>query len=255
MTSTAKRLRTRLRIASAAFATLLLAGAAQATETYTGNVASGIGGTIAYDGGVTTAPASYTVGGGGDVATSVSSSANGGSVTSTATSNVLLNSASTKLQFTARLVGPDGAPVRARVIANGSATGTGLYATSSAYFTLEGFELLTGYASYYHGQSGYPPSFAIDTMAFFTPNADFIVTMLALAGAGDPFVHDPASAFATVDPMFIVDPAFASAYHFEGIPTELTAGIPEPSSWALMIAGFGLVGSMVRRRRTGLAPA
>ena len=27
------------------------------------------------------------------------------------------------------------------------------------------------------------------------------------------------------------------------------AGVPEPAAWALMIAGFGLVGSMVRRRR------
>jgi PEP-CTERM motif len=32
----------------------------------------------------------------------------------------------------------------------------------------------------------------------------------------------------------------------------LTPGaVPEPASWALMIAGFGLVGSAVRRRRTG----
>lgn len=29
----------------------------------------------------------------------------------------------------------------------------------------------------------------------------------------------------------------------------LTAGVPEPASWALMIAGFGLVGGAMRRRR------
>jgi hypothetical protein len=255
MTSTAKGLRARLRIVSAAFATLLLASAAQATETYTSNLAVGSGVTFTHGGGVTTAPASYTVGGGNDVATSVSSRANGGSVTSTATSDLLSSTASTKLEFTARLVGPDGPLIRARVIANGSATGTGLYGTSSAYFTLEGYELLTGSAFYYHGLPGFSPSFAIDTMAFFQPNRDFIVTMYATAGAGDTFIHIPVSAFATVDPMFIVDPAFASAYHFEGIPAELTGGIPEPDSWALMITGFGLVGSMARRRRTGLAPA
>ena len=253
MTSTAKGLRTRLRMASMAFATLLLAGAAQATETYTGNVASGIGGTITYGGAVTTGPASYTVGAGGDQATSTSSNANGGSVTSTATSDQLINNGYTRLQYTARLVGPDGGPVRARVIANGSATGTGLYATSSAYFTLEAYSTVTGYATYYHGQSGSSPSFAIDTDAFFVPNADFVVTLLALASAGDPYTHDPASSFATVDPMFILDAE--SAYHFEGIPAELTGGIPEPSSWALMIAGFGLVGSVARRRRKGLALA
>jgi hypothetical protein len=31
----------------------------------------------------------------------------------------------------------------------------------------------------------------------------------------------------------------------------LTAAVPEPASWALLIAGFGLVGSALRRRRFG----
>jgi len=30
------------------------------------------------------------------------------------------------------------------------------------------------------------------------------------------------------------------------------ATIPEPSSWAMLIAGFGLIGAARRRRRTGL---
>ncbi|HLZ75607.1 PEPxxWA-CTERM sorting domain-containing protein [Phenylobacterium sp.] len=30
-------------------------------------------------------------------------------------------------------------------------------------------------------------------------------------------------------------------------------GVPEPAGWALMIAGFGLAGAALRRRRTGLA--
>ncbi len=29
--------------------------------------------------------------------------------------------------------------------------------------------------------------------------------------------------------------------------------VPEPASWAMMIAGFGLVGAMVRRRRPRIA--
>jgi len=29
-----------------------------------------------------------------------------------------------------------------------------------------------------------------------------------------------------------------------------SAGIPEPASWAMLIAGFGLVGSALRRRNT-----
>ena len=33
------------------------------------------------------------------------------------------------------------------------------------------------------------------------------------------------------------------------------ANVPEPAEWALMIAGFGLVGAVARRRRSGLALA
>jgi hypothetical protein len=33
---------------------------------------------------------------------------------------------------------------------------------------------------------------------------------------------------------------------------DVTAGIPEPATWALMIAGFGLVGAAARRRRTAV---
>lgn len=33
------------------------------------------------------------------------------------------------------------------------------------------------------------------------------------------------------------------------------AGVPEPASWALMLAGFGLVGAAMRRRETGVAAA
>jgi PEP-CTERM motif len=31
--------------------------------------------------------------------------------------------------------------------------------------------------------------------------------------------------------------------------------VPEPTSWALMILGFGLVGSVLRRRQDGVAVA
>jgi hypothetical protein len=35
--------------------------------------------------------------------------------------------------------------------------------------------------------------------------------------------------------------------------TEPTAAVPEPASWALMIAGFGLAGGAMRARRSGIA--
>lgn len=36
---------------------------------------------------------------------------------------------------------------------------------------------------------------------------------------------------------------------------DLAAGVPEPESWALMIAGFGLAGTALRRQRTARVPA
>jgi PEP-CTERM motif len=37
------------------------------------------------------------------------------------------------------------------------------------------------------------------------------------------------------------------------IPGTLSGGVPEPSSWAMLIAGFGLVGAGMRRRRVAAA--
>lgn len=38
-----------------------------------------------------------------------------------------------------------------------------------------------------------------------------------------------------------------------GVNFTLTAGVPEPANWALLIAGFGLTGAAMRRRRTRVA--
>jgi hypothetical protein len=63
-------------------------------------------------------------------------------------------------------------------------------------------------------------------------------------------------AFNTLAPLFLpqFDPVTGNLSVF--LPTTesgLIEGVPEPDSWALMIAGFGLVGGAVRRRRTVVA--
>ena len=51
------------------------------------------------------------------------------------------------------------------------------------------------------------------------------------------------------------DEGFSFQWVGEGLgidlpPEEPTDDVPEPASWAMMLAGFGLVGSAMRRRRT-----
>jgi len=45
-------------------------------------------------------------------------------------------------------------------------------------------------------------------------------------------------------------------YHVDDVSlTDVSGGVPEPATWALMLAGFGLVGSVVRRNRRAAAGA
>jgi probable HAF family extracellular repeat protein len=48
---------------------------------------------------------------------------------------------------------------------------------------------------------------------------------------------------------FITGLTFASAGQFDGFQIALSGAVPEPASWAMLIAGFGLVGAVQRRRR------
>lgn len=70
----------------------------------------------------------------------------------------------------------------------------------------------------------------------------------------------PDSASAMIDPILTIDPDFLILH--PGTTLELSPGIgngdqqggvPEPASWALLIAGFGLAGANLRRRRAARA--
>jgi hypothetical protein len=58
---------------------------------------------------------------------------------------------------------------------------------------------------------------------------------------------------ATVDPTLTIQGADAQLYHFVGLPDatigDPTAAVPEPATWAMMVGGFGLIGSAMRRRQ------
>lgn len=51
------------------------------------------------------------------------------------------------------------------------------------------------------------------------------------------------------------DPAGIGYNYFSFTHGVVAGGVPEPSSWALMIAGFGLVGAARRRREPNVIKA
>lgn len=54
---------------------------------------------------------------------------------------------------------------------------------------------------------------------------------------------------------FLIGPNGSYLYDTTGLTLDvtLTAAVPEPAAWAMMIAGFGLVGAVARRRAHGAA--
>lgn len=73
------------------------------------------------------------------------------------------------------------------------------------------------------------------------------------------FAINGVTASAYADPFFTIDPASlvlfpnARLVFSQFIENAPISGVPEPATWALMIAGFGAVGVAMRRRRTSVA--
>lgn len=105
------------------------------------------------------------------------------------------------------------------------------------------------------GVAGYgyehPVGFSVDEWVNFLPDVPITVSLAAsskqyngVAGVADT---------AYVDPFFELDPAYASQFELTGLPAGMTStpsAVPEPASWLLMIVGFGMIGHMLRRRRS-----
>lgn len=101
---------------------------------------------------------------------------------------------------------------------------------------------------------------ALDAQSLDQANLGHSVDVLLMAGFG--FNFDPSDPFAGLDQgsQFDAD-SFSVTLDFQrtqiaGPPPDTTppptGGVPEPSAWALMIAGFGLAGASLRRRRAWL---
>jgi hypothetical protein len=67
-----------------------------------------------------------------------------------------------------------------------------------------------------------------------------------------PATCQPKTIGSTGDPGFYTLPVLTVSYD---IPTPPSSDVPEPASWAMMIAGFGTIGATMRRRKIARAPA
>ena len=128
------------------------------------------------------------------------------------------------------------------------AAGGGLAFATSLTFTFtggnEGFDMLRG-AGLTHVAS---PQGTGWTTTFLSPTS-----VRFDAPTGDRL--DPGDTFSLL--IGLTKPVDPSTFSFsatwsDGLPA---AAVPEPASWALMIAGFGLAGATLRRRNTALRTA
>jgi hypothetical protein len=142
----------------------------------------------------------------------------------------------------------------------GVTVGSSTFAADSAFQAFDGSNLFKSYGQTYRVDfhfSGLPN--AQTPVAHVGLDAQCTVTDEALGSASgdctaiaDPFVGFDQAAF----DQLMGDKTFNLSDFFKievSSGLEAAAGVPEPASWALMIAGFGLTGAMLRRRKAQAA--
>ena len=199
----------------------------------------------AYLNKTTPVPASYAFSGVGYSARTFGSALDNGTAFAESASTIGTVQAGTRITYTASLSGPPGGLIPVEVIVSGYAHGygAGYAADASIGITSSFVTLLSGNAGSSTGEA--PATLSIDSVVMLAPNTDFTVTLNASTATFEPYLHAPEDATATVDPQFIIDPAYASRYHFEGLPT--VSAVPEPATWLLLYVG---IAACAWRRRT-----
>ncbi len=132
------------------------------------------------------------------------------------------------------------------------------YYVDPAYAT--GFEFLSGSGPLFAGVTA-PTGFGVNNqLSLYLWNGTSYVFDTRLTGGVDFTFASPVDRFelrgfplsAQIDPNshsgVVTGLRFASAGQFDGFQNALTA-VPEPMSWTLLIAGFGIVGAAQRRQR------
>ena len=143
------------------------------------------------------------------------------------------------------------------VLAAATTGGSGDY-FAQAHVDLLGWGNLENAQSCGEGYNGCSPFSQIPTASggtkqvFLATNTDYEIVMRVLVGVG--FYGSTATAYA--DPTITFDPSYnnpadAKIVYSSNLP--LTSVVPEPASWALIVAGFGAIGGTLRGRKRSSA--
>jgi hypothetical protein len=198
----------------------------------------------------------------------------GGTVRATATTADETVGSEAHITYTFQLQAKEGAEVPQvvplHVFANGS-TGSDGYSNARITFILSYYDSPVSNKSIFQDTGvvsgggsfstfGGDGNIHIDQDINVLLGRDIIVSLDAYAGAGisvgdqDPYKNEFGTGTAYLDPIFMLPAAYRDLIDIVGVPDNVVpptdpSGVPEPMSWAMMVGGFGLIGTGMRRRQ------
>lgn len=120
----------------------------------------------------------------------------------------------------------------------------------------------TGFSFFYSSST----AASVNVYSGLNATGDLLGTLNLTAQFNQGCTGDPSGAFCNWTAVGVTFSGTAFSIDFGGTAnqtafdditfgTDIAGGIPEPATWAMMILGFGMVGSAMRRRRAGVVAA
>jgi len=163
------------------------------------------------------------------------------------------------LEYFAELTGPSSNNVPMELFENLTSSSTGPDISGNAEIDVYGAtsaqEILSssgGTASDYVSTGSSPGILRFNA----TPGLGISIVLTVRGGAANGETFSSADPYLAIDPSFAAtDPNYATNYSLSFSPgvvntlASTVSGVPEPSTWALMLLGFGVIGAARRRHK------